>query len=62
MKTINQLRQEYIDSKMGEQTHLDWFDALFTTIKDDLRSGDIHKAQKLCRHRAIFSTRLSALF
>ncbi|WP_252962486.1 hypothetical protein [Psychrobacter sp. PSP] len=47
MKTINQLRQEYIDSKMGEQTHLDWFDALFTTIKDDLRSGDIHKAQKL---------------
>ncbi len=47
MKTINQLRQEYIDTKTGEQIHLGWIDALFTTIKDDLKNGDIHKAQKL---------------
>ena len=47
MKTINQLRQEYIDTKTGEQIHLGWIDALFTTIKDDIKSGDIHKAQKL---------------
>ena len=47
MKTIDQLRQEYIDTKTGEQIHLGWIDALFTTIKDDIKSGDIHKAQKL---------------
>ena len=47
MKTINQLRQEYIDTKTGEQIHLGWIDALFTTIKDDLKNGDIRKAQKL---------------
>lgn len=47
MKTINQLRQEYIDTKTGEQIHLGWIDALFTTIKDDLKNGDTHKAQKL---------------
>lgn len=47
MKAINQLRQECIDTKTGEQIHLGWIDALFTTIKDDIKSGDIHKAQKL---------------
>ena len=47
MKTIQQLRQDHIDSKIGEQIHLGWFDALFTTIKGDLKNGDTHKAQKL---------------
>lgn len=47
MGTIKQLRQEYIDTKTGEQIHLGWIDALFTTIKANLRSGDIYKAQKL---------------
>jgi hypothetical protein len=47
MKTINQLRQEYIDTKTGEQIHLGWLDALFTTIKDDLNSGNTHKAGRL---------------
>lgn len=47
MTTINQLRQEYIDTKTGEQIHLGWLDALFTTIKDDLNSGNTHKARRL---------------
>lgn len=47
MKTIQQLRQDHIDTKVGEQNQLEWFDALFTTIKSDLDAGKTHKARTL---------------
>ena len=47
MKTIQQLRQDHIDTKAGEQNQLEWFDALFTTIKSDLDAGKTHKARTL---------------
>lgn len=47
MKTIQQLRQDHIDTKVGEQNQLEWFDALFTTIKSDLDAGKTQKARTL---------------
>lgn len=40
-------KQDLIDHKQVEQIHLSWFDALFTTIKNDLKDGHTHKAEKL---------------
>ena len=38
---------DLINSKEAEMQRLSWFDALFTTIKNDLASDDTCKAQKL---------------
>lgn len=45
--SINKLANDLINAKEVEMQRLSWFDALFTTIKNDLKSGDAHKAQKL---------------
>lgn len=45
--SINKLANDLINAKEAEIQHLSWFDALFTTIKNDLESGDAHKARKL---------------
>jgi len=45
--SINLITDDLVHGKNVEIQRLSWFDVLFTTIKDDLESGDIHKAQKL---------------
>ena len=45
--SINKLANDLINAKEVEMQRLSWFDALFTTIKNDLEDGDAHKAQKL---------------
>lgn len=45
--SINKLANDLINAKEVEMQRLSWFDALFTTIKNDLKSGDAHKAKKL---------------
>lgn len=45
--SINKLSNDLINAKEAEIQRLSWFDALFTTIKNDLEDGDAHKAQKL---------------
>lgn len=47
MEALNQAAADAAFAKEVEIQRLSWFDALFTTIKDDLKSGDTHKAQKL---------------
>ncbi|MGP4865047.1 hypothetical protein ACTXGK_12730 [Psychrobacter sp. T6-5] len=47
MEALNQAASDAAFAKEVEIQRLSWFDALFTTIKDDLKSGDIQKAQKL---------------
>lgn len=38
---------DLINAKEAEKQRLSWFDALFTTIKNDLANDDTSKAQKL---------------
>ena len=45
--SINKPANDLINAKEAEIHRLSWLDALFTTIKNDLTSGDTHKAQKL---------------
>lgn len=45
--SINKLANDLINAKEVEIQRLSWFDVLFTTIKNDLESGDTYKAQKL---------------
>lgn len=45
--SINKLANDLINAKEAEIQRLSWFDVLFTTIKNDLESGDTYKAQKL---------------
>lgn len=45
--SINKLANDLINAKEVEMQRLSWFDALFTTIKNDLKSGDAHKAKKI---------------
>ncbi|MGE6361857.1 hypothetical protein [Psychrobacter glacincola] len=45
--SINKPSNDLINTKEAEIHRLSWLDALFTTIKNDLTSGDTHKAQKL---------------
>ena len=44
---INKLANDLINVKEAEIQRLSWFDALFTTIKNDLKIGDTYKAEKL---------------
>ena len=45
--SINKPSNDLINTKEAEIHRLSWLDPLFTTIKNDLTSGDTHKAQKL---------------
>ena len=45
--SINKPANDLINAKEAEIQRLSWFDALFTTIKNDLERGDTYKAQKL---------------
>lgn len=45
--SINKLANDLINAKEAEIQRLSWFDVLFTTIKNDIESGDTYKAQKL---------------
>lgn len=45
--STNKPANDLINAKEAEMQRLSWFDALFTTIKNDLESGDTYKAQKL---------------
>lgn len=45
--STNKPASDLINAKEAEIQRLSWFDALFTTIKNDLESGDTYKAQKL---------------
>lgn len=45
--STNKPANDLINAKEAEIQRLSWFDALFTTIKNDLESGDAYKAQKL---------------
>ena len=45
--SINKLANDLINAKEVEMQRLSWFDALFTTIKNDIEGGDTYKAQKL---------------
>lgn len=45
--SINKLSNDLINAKEAEIQRLSWFDALFTTIKNDLKGGDTYKAQEL---------------
>ncbi len=45
--SINKPANDLINAKEAEIQRLSWFDVLFTTIKNDLESGDTYKAQKL---------------
>lgn len=48
MEAINQAAfDDAAFAKETEMQHLSWFDALFSTIKADLESGNSLKAQKL---------------
>lgn len=43
----DQAAADAVLAKEAEVQHLSWFDALFSTIKADLKNGDKLKAQKL---------------
>ena len=45
--SINKPTNDLINAREVEIQRLSCFDTLFTTIKNDLESGDVHKAQKL---------------
>lgn len=45
--STNQTADDAAFAKETEMQRLSWFDALFSTIKADLESGDKLKAQKL---------------
>jgi hypothetical protein len=45
--TVEQVASDAAFVKEVEIQRLSWFDALFTTIKTDLKNGDKLKAQKL---------------
>ena len=47
MTNTTQTRQDIIDTKTGEKIHLEWLDAIFTTIKSDLDAGKTHKARTM---------------
>lgn len=47
MTTLNQVTNDFAFAKEIEIQRLSWIDALFTTIKNDLASGDTYKAKKL---------------
>ena len=47
METLNQIVTNAVFTKEVEIQRLSWLDALFTTIRDDLESGDTHKAQNI---------------
>lgn len=47
MTALNQAADDAVLAKEAEVQHLSWFDALFSTIKADLESGNKLKAQKL---------------
>lgn len=47
MEVINQEAADAVLAKEVEVQHFSWFDALFSTIKADLKNGDKLKAQKL---------------
>lgn len=47
MEVINQEAADAVLAKEAEVQQLSWFDALFSTIKADLESGNKLKAQKL---------------
>lgn len=44
--STNKPASDLINAKEAEMQRLSWFDALFTTIKNDLKNDDAHKAQK----------------
>ena len=43
----NPIIKDHVHGKNVEIQRLSWFDVLFSTIKDDLDSGNTHKAKKL---------------
>ncbi|MGP9519606.1 hypothetical protein [Psychrobacter sp. AOP7-C1-14] len=45
--SINKPANDLINAKEAEIQRLSWFNALFTTIKNDLERGDTYKAQEL---------------
>lgn len=45
--STNKPASDLINAKEAEIQRLSWFDALFTTIKNDIEGGDTYKAQKL---------------
>lgn len=47
MEELNQAVADAAFAKEAEVQHLSWFDALFSTIKTDIESGNKLKAQKL---------------
>ena len=47
MEALNQAAADDVFAKETEIQRLSWFDALFSTIKADLESGNKLKAQKL---------------
>ena len=47
MEALNQAVTNTIFAKEVEIQRLSWFDALFATIKADIKNGDTQKAQKL---------------
>lgn len=47
MEALNQAAADAAFAKEVEIQRLSWFGVLLTTIKDDLKSDDIQKAQKL---------------
>lgn len=47
MEALNQAAADAVLAKEAEVQRLSWFDALFSTIKADLDSGNKLKAQKL---------------
>lgn len=47
MKTSNQVVTNAVFTKEVEIQRLSWLDALFTSIRDNLESGETNKAQKL---------------
>ena len=47
MEALNQAAADAVLAKETEMQRLSWFDALFSTIKTDLKNGDKLKAQKL---------------
>lgn len=47
MEALNKATADAVLAKEAEIQRLSWFDALFSTIKADLESGNKLKAQKL---------------
>ncbi|MER2164728.1 MAG: hypothetical protein ABS921_11430 [Psychrobacter alimentarius] len=47
MKASNQVVTNAVFTKEVEIQRLSWLDALFTSIRDNLESGETNKAQKL---------------